>query len=229
MDKLKVWNSFQLKIFACISMLASHFAFIFEVLTPWQYNLLQGFGRLAMPIFAFLIANGFRHTTNKQKYLYRLLIFGVIIQFPYQIFLSNDFFNIFFTLSLGLIAIILWENDWIISAKIASCFIICFIAEFVNVEYGFYGILMILSAHIFYDKFWKLALSWLAINSFFIAEGISGLVEGFDFPYLQGLAVLALPFLYLYNGQRGPGSRWFFYIFYIGHLAILYGLANYVF
>lgn len=121
-------NAFVLKIIAIVTMTFDHTGYlIFGDFSYFNY-----IGRLAFPIFAFQISQGYIHTKNLKKYLSRLLIFAVISQIPFTLFLCsrsevvpiseipnilyNSFIlwsstlNIFFTLIIGLIAIIVYDN-----------------------------------------------------------------------------------------------------------------------
>ena len=210
----------QIKIIACVSMMFSHVGIIFwRYIQWWQIP-----GRIAMPLFAYMIANGARMSRDPKKYLARLFIFALIIQYPYSIFMALPFLNICFTLSLGLLAILLWQSGLPAPVRIGAVAALGLTGQFSGVEYGIYGVLMIFAAHVFFSDKRVLSLCWLFINLPYLANGISGLARGTPYPPVQGLCLLALPFLFFYNGQRGGGSRWEFYIFYIGHMALLYGL-----
>jgi len=210
----------QIKIIACISMLFSHTGFIFWPSQLWW----QIPGRLAMPIFAYMIANGARYSRNVLAYVARLLIFAALIQYPYSIFLASRHLNICFTLGLGLTAIMVWQGTLSRGWRILTLAALAVAAELLNTEYGLYGILMIFTAHLFFTDRRKLAISWIILNVPYLWQGMQGLRSGAAYPQIQGLCLLALPVLLLYNGRRGGGRRWEFYIFYIGHLAILYCL-----
>jgi len=250
-------NARQIKIVACISMMFSHIGFIFWPEQRWW----QIPGRIAFPIFAFMIANGARYSQNVWKYLARLLIFAALIQYPYSIFLGNGFLNICFTLGLGLAAIVAWQSNLhlptrqtAIMARQSSLYLLarllaalavlvaCLTANLLHVEYGWYGVMMIFCAHIFFADRRKLAISWAILNMPYLLSLAFALLDTQHMPYLlslafalldtqprpsiQGLCLLALPFVLLYNGRRGGGNRWEFYAFYIGHLALLYALRN---
>ena len=215
-------NARQIKLAACVSMIFSHAGIIFYPHQMWW----QVPGRIAMPIFAFMIANGARHSRNVWKYLARLLIFAALIQYPYSIFLANGYLNICFTLVLGLAALVGWQSNLPLSMKLTVLFAACLAAEWLNAEYGWYGIMMIFTSHIFFDDKRKLAASWFILNAPILWNMISALLDGSSYLPVQGLCLLALPFILLYNGERGRGWRWEFYVFYIGHLALLYALRR---
>lgn len=215
-------NARQLKLVGCISMIFSHTGIIFYPLQVWW----QIPGRIAMPIFAFMIASGARYSNNVWKYLARLLVFAILIQYPYSVFLANGYLNICFTLGLGLAAIIAWQSENNYYVRLAIVAAVGLAAELIGAEYGCYGILMIFFSHIFFEHKGKLAISWLIINSYLLWQFVSSLLKGSYYPQVQGLCLLALPFILLFNGKRGGGSRWEFYAFYIGHLAILFMLRK---
>ena len=103
-------SSFVLKIIAVISMLIDHSGYlIFN-----RFSFMNYIGRLAFPIFAFLITEGYMHTSNLKKYFLRLLIFAILSQIPYTLFINtftNSFsLNTLFTLSLGLLAITVYSK-----------------------------------------------------------------------------------------------------------------------
>ena len=103
-------SAFVLKLIAVISMLFDHTGYlIFGKASFFNY-----IGRLAFPIFAFQIAEGYTHTKNLKKYILRLFVFALISQIPFQIF-SKIFFdrfliNVLFTLLFGLMGIIIYDK-----------------------------------------------------------------------------------------------------------------------
>jgi hypothetical protein len=200
-------------------MIFSHTGIIFGLNPLWQIP-----GRIAMPLFAFMIANGARHSHNAWKYLARLIIFATLIQYPYSIFLGNGYLNICFTLGLGLAAIMAWQSSLHVAARLTVLTATCLAAEWLGAEYGWYGIMMIFSAHLFFTDRHKVAVCWFILNVPYLLNLFSALLANSSYLPVQGLCLLAIPFIFLYNGKRGGGSRWEFYAFYIGHLALLYGL-----
>ncbi len=110
-----------LKLLACITMLIDHMGLVCVVNLHWldalfgvedlvHIPLFRLIGRVAFPIFAFMIANGFRHTKNIRHYFIRLLIFAFISEIPFNLMLHNQVLyigsmNVFFTLIIGLLCI----------------------------------------------------------------------------------------------------------------------------
>ena len=103
-------TSFALKIIALISMFIDHSGYYMM----GHFSFFNYIGRIAFPIFAFQISEGYKHTKNLKKYFLRLSLFALISQIPYSLFLlkyhGNPYgLNIFFTLFLGLLAIYLYD------------------------------------------------------------------------------------------------------------------------
>ena len=103
-------TSFALKIIALISMFIDHSGYYIM----GHFSFFNYIGRIAFPIFAFQISEGYKHTKNLKKYFLRLSLFALISQIPYSLFLlkyhgSPYGLNIFFTLFLGLLAIYLYD------------------------------------------------------------------------------------------------------------------------
>ena len=104
-------TSFTLKLIAMITMFIDHFGYAIM----GQFSFFNLFGRLAFPIFAFQISEGFIHTKSVKKYLLRLIIFALISQIPFSLFTyyivhSNPFtLNVFFTLAFGLVSIYIYD------------------------------------------------------------------------------------------------------------------------
>src|SRR6056297_2543004 len=129
-------TSFHLKLIAITTMLIDH---IGAVLFP-EIIVFRIIGRLAFPLFAFLLTEGYRHTSNLKSYLIRLGVFALISQYPFwEAFGYDAGLNIFFTLTLGLIAIYLFEKYQSILPILA----LSFLADLTHMDYGMFGILLI--------------------------------------------------------------------------------------
>ena len=101
-------NALWLKIIAVASMICDHFCAVF--ISASEPHLLRVVGRLAFPIFAFQIAEGAKKTQNALKYAFRLLIFAVVSEIPFDLAFSGKMFdwnhqNVYFTLLFGLVAV----------------------------------------------------------------------------------------------------------------------------
>ena len=192
------------------------------------YWVLRGVGRIAFPIYCFLLVEGFFHTRDVKKYLGRLLLFGVISDpfFDRALFSGSGWIswahqNVYFTLFLGLLAI--WMMDMLIrkgfsqatpllqvlrilgaAAAAAACVAA---AEYGNTDYGGGGVLVILCLYLF--RRWELIRAGTAGAALLRA----GKIEMAGWP--------AFLLFHFYNGQRGKQPKYFFYLFYPAHLALL--------
>jgi hypothetical protein len=179
-------------------------------------------GRLAFPIYCFLLVQGFLHTRDVKKYLSRLFVFALISEVPYDLARTDspmqfDHQNVYFTLFLGLLAVcaLAWlENFWM---KLAALVLIGMLTHFiVKPDYGIAGIAMILCFYLFRDgrMEFEQCICFGVINI--------GYYGG-----IQSAAVLALLPIYAYNGKKGPSAKYFFYAFYPVHLFLLYLIRRY--
>lgn len=215
-------NVLLLKIIALSSMIIDHYGAIFHD----GVDIYRIIGRIAFPIYCFLLVEGYTHTSDIKKYLKRLLIFAFISEIPFDFaFYGSINFshqNIFFTLSIGLITMYLldkYEEKGIIRAIVISGSFI--IAVILAVDYSFLGIIYILLFHTFRKhtkskKIFNLAILMFLFNFVFSM-------------WLQEFSLLALPILYLYNGELGPRNKFsqmFFYAAYPLHLLIFYIIST---
>jgi len=143
-----------LKIIAVTSMLLDHIGY-----ATGSY-VLRCIGRLAFPIFAFLIGNGFRHTTSPFRYLGRLLLLALVSQIPFTLFLYDtpqpEKLNIFFTLSFGLALIWALERSNSpgkqLLCLLAAVVLCLWIERFIPMDYGLRGVLLIAALYTCPDK-----------------------------------------------------------------------------
>ena len=218
-------SSFVLKIIAIISMFIDHIGYvIFDKFSYFNY-----IGRLAFPIFAFQISEGYIHTKNLKKYFLRLLLFAFISQIPFMIFcnaISADFsLNIFFTLLLGLSSIYIYDKLKYKSLGIISSILIALIAQFIHCDYGFYGVSIILIFYIFKNNF--ISANIFFILSTLIKHLIPYIKNGFytAYLYLFACALIPIVFIALYNGKKGKNTKYLLYFFYPLHLLLIYGIS----
>ena len=113
--KLKPFSGSALKVIAVISMTIDHIALYvmarnLHIQEFWLYEVLRGFGRLAFPIFAFLVIEGFFHSHNVLRYMATLLIFAIVSEIPWYLLGQYGSHNVLFTLLLGLIAVYLTDR-----------------------------------------------------------------------------------------------------------------------
>ena len=127
---------FVLKIIACISMVLDHIKYA----VPELRNFVTiNFGRIAFPLFAFMVVEGYVHTKNLKKYYTRLIIFALISQIPFMLFRTLvgewKMLNIMVTLLLGLSAITVYNKVEKKSLSIPICVAIILLGELVRVDY----------------------------------------------------------------------------------------------
>ena len=212
-----------LKLIAVVAMLIDH---IGHVLFPGQMWL-RYIGRLAFPIFCFLLVEGFIHTRNLRNYMFRLLIFGIISEVPFDMAIYGTVFtmeaqNVFWTLLLGLIAISLMsmihQDNFIIKCLLQAAVAVPFgiAAQLMHTDYRWIGIGLIAGMYIFHD----LEILKVASGVFFMLPFFTNEIE-----YVGVAAYLPMHF---YNGRSGipkgasgKAVRMVFYVFYPLHLLTL--------
>lgn len=227
-------NSFVLKLIACITMFIDHIGYIVFDGPSW-FNYI---GRLAFPIFAFQISEGYIHTKNIKNYLLRLLSFAIISTLPFILFTSliRDTFslNVIYTLFFGLISIIAFNSNKILG--VISAVTLGILAEFLQCDYGFYGVFITFLFYVFHSN--KL----LFISGFVLSTIIKYTINilkywNFGLEILQNAFYYYLPYLLctllsiiiilFYNKKKGPNIRYLLYLFYPLHFLIIYGI-NYL-
>lgn len=195
-------------------------------------------GRLAFPIFAFQLCEGYRHTGDFRRYRRRLLVFALLSEIPFNLFYAGSVIfpfhqNVLFTLLLGLLAMrqadMLRREEGIKKKSLRCLALLLILAGGVVLfpDYGLMGVMTVLCFFVFRDhRLFQLAA--MAVLNIFAFKGqtipVSLGALAFDFP-IQGFALLALPLIWLYNGEKGPGGkglRLFWYIFYPLHMLALY-------
>ena len=199
-------------------------------------------GRLAFPIFAFLIVEGYFHTRSLKKYKQRLLLGAVISEIPFNLMCSGRLFfpihqNVLWTFLLALM-LIQWNERlkdapplrrWIRWA--ASLAIGFLVGTLTMVDYYGYGAMMVLVFYFFRGQAWWQRLGQFAGLFWINWQLMGGLVYewgAFTIPQ-QGFAVLALIPIFLYRGRKGLDSkafRNFCYLFYPAHMLLLALLGN---
>ena len=212
-------SAFTLKIIALVTMIIDHIGAVFFPHVLW----LRYIGRLAMPIYAFLLVQGYRHTRSFSRYTIRLVVFAVLSEFPYDLLFHGSWLefgnqNVMFTLLCALLVMKALDA----SAKSRNIFLFIFAlglilaAHFLQFDYGVYGVLMVLAFFLFQK--------YRGID----AIAFSGLTYAkctYDGNEIQLWAIAASIPVLLYNGKRGPLSlKWFFYIAYPAHLLLLYAV-----
>lgn len=228
-----------LKIIAMITMLIDHIGAVVVAnlstlgyIAPEQeqtwiltYKILRNIGRSAFPIFCFLLIEGFCHTRSRGKYALRLFTFALISQLPYELAVWNTLAwkhtNVFFTLFIGLLTI--WgmseadrriRDSFLALIVKALCIATGLMAAYIiKSDYSYTGVLLIVILYVF--RF----------------SPVVGGTAGYVLFLIRKMGPYALPgFLLMqcYNGERGRGGKYGFYLFYPAHLFILYFIRQYI-
>ena len=222
---IKLSNN-QLKLIALICMTLDHIGMI---LFPrcLEFRLI---GRLAMPIFGFMIAEGCAHTSNKKKYLFTIASMAVLCQLVFFITEGSLYQCIFVTFSLSIILIYLVQQ--VKNAPNAKNYLLLGLAVLgvwlltegipewdhstdYDVDYGFFGVLLPVCVYVAPGLLGKLIAAGLCLCA----------VSYLGWQY-QWFSLLALPLLALYSGQRGKlNLKKLFYWYYPVHLVVIYGIG----
>lgn len=238
-------NSNTLRLIACCLMLMDHMWATVIAGNNW----LTYAGRLAFPIFAFQLVEGFFHTSDVRRYAKRLFIFGLISEIPFNMMCASSLIypyhqNVMFTLLIGLLCINELEKlrSYTQAGAVQKCAPVSSIlistlkitglllmSVVLFVDYSAMGVLTIILFYLCHGhRFgWIGQIAGMIYINFFALEGLSiPVVIGgsqFFFP-AQGFAVLSLLIVWLYNGQKGRSSKalqYGFYAFYPVHMLVL--------
>ena len=234
---LKCIDALTLKLLAMVLMLLDHtWATVWDV--PWFTMV----GRLAFPIFAFQITEGFFHTSNRVKYIRRMLVFALLSEIPFNLLIANSWIypfhqNVMFTFLIALL--LMWwmehakQSKWKFVAITAVCVVLAYLLGLLTfVDYYHYGVFMVL---LFY---WThgLKFGWILqlLGMLYINDAMAGLQiqlqlfgQTVEFGQ-QMLAVLALIPIWMYDGRQGYHSKtvqYLCYAFYPAHMLVLYVLS----
>ena len=222
-------NSLHLKLLAAATMLVDHLGFTLFPFALWM----RCVGRLAFPIFCFLIAEGCARTHDRKRYAARLLGFAVLSEPAFDlmcdgVWFTLDYQNVLWTLLLG--ALVCWAVEWASAggalwqrlpaeAAIAVGFLL---AQWLNTDYGGWGVLLVILFYLTREVRGKWAIQLVGL----------GLFCWFCTPWrIELLGILAMVPICLYNGERGFSNRavqYGFYAFYPAHILLLGVLARYV-
>lgn len=235
-------SSFSIRIFACICMLIDHIGYCGNIF------LFRIIGRLAMPLYAFLLSRGYRFTHSKTKYLLRLALLAFLSEIPFDLCFFHTCFdpghqNVFFTLFLALAGIAIGDAlckrkcSFGIKKYLAAVFFIvpaAFIAEHICADYGWYGIALCWCFYTFlpelpfternkFSAFFCFTALWL----------IRCIFSGFAYwDCIQGFELFSLALIFQFDGSYGLSElstsrvlkktvQWGFYLFYPIHLILL--------
>lgn len=234
---VKCINGLTLKLMAMAFMLLDHMW-----VTVWDVPWFTMIGRLAFPIFAFQIAEGFFHTSSRKKYILRMLLFALISEIPFNLMVSGGrsypfHQNVMFTFLIALLLMCWMEqaktSKWKFAAVTAVCMVLAYLLGLLTfVDYYHYGVFTVL---LFY---WThgLKFGWIIqlLGMLYLNDAMGGLQITVDLLGQtvefgqQMLAVFALIPIWMYNGKQGYHSKTvqvLCYGFYPVHMLVLYLLA----
>lgn len=224
---------FTIKLYAMLFMLIDHIGMV--VLN--NDIRLRIIGRIAFPLFCFLLINGYYHTKNKWKYLGRMIIFAIISEVAFDVAVFSKVFepggqNVFVTLTLGLSGIILSEKvtipkKWMrVAIKLIIWIAIAFACEYINADYGWYGILLIGLLYFTYGTSEKSKMS-MAI-AVLMANVINLIISK---NVIQMFSILAIAYIFAFEERKVSVPKWkktACYVFYPLHLIILAGIKAFL-
>lgn len=209
---------FDLKCIAVATMLIDHIGAFLYTDQEWMRYI----GRLAFPIYCFLIVEGYYHTRDVRKYIGRLALFALISEVPFDLACADQVVymehqNVFFTLTLGLVCICVIDrlsSKWLALGIAAGIWLLT--GYVIRSDYGVGGLLMIFFFYQFRSQWLYRLLSVGAINCLCYGP-------------IQWAGTVALLPIQFYNGKKGPSAKYFFYAFYPVHLLLLYLIRRYLF
>ena len=228
-----------LKIIACIAMLTDHvgygiiryyYRFHSDDIMPETfkaynraYDICNGIGRVAFPIFAFFLVEGFMRTRSVAKYALRLLIFALISEVPFDLGLFKDVTyddhqNIMITFFIAIIMLsvikYLTENSLGLSRPVLVLAVICTVIAFSDIS-------VILKC----DYSWK---CMLLVSVLYLTRTLGSfrLVAGSAATSWEQYAPIAFVLLYFYDPEQPPKYKYAFYVFYPLHLLVIYALSR---
>lgn len=235
-------NSNVLKLIAAAAMLTDHIGYKFWAQLPVAaVYACRGVGRIAMPIYCFMLVEGLFHTRDIKKYLLRLAVFAVVSEVPFDLMISDSVIdwkhqNVIITLTLSLCcaaAVKLIEErtknaalKWLLTALVIAAG--CEVCVLARTDYSAVGVMMVFA--FYFGRKNKLVTVLLLVFSNVILDAALFGADNLWFKYLMApefLSLFALVPIFLYNGERGrvsPVSRYGFYVFYPAHMLAIYGV-----
>lgn len=239
-ERIRILPASVLKLLACALMLVDHVGVVFFP-TERIYRII---GRLAFPIFAYFIAEGCKYTRNRLKRFLLILIPGILFEAVYVLYAGEIEGNVLLTFSLSILLIYAlgyvkrtWMPDGTAVRRIlalllfVAALVACgFLSHFLDVDYGFPGVLVPVIVSLVHYRQGETAESFSALDchpiqllAFTAALLVLVLEKGTS--SIQIWCLLSVPLMMLYSGKPGTKKlKYLFYIFYPAHLLILEGL-----
>lgn len=223
MTKEKGISGNALKIIAAAAMVCDHVGLMFFP----GVELLRIIGRLAFPVFAYMIAEGCRYTRNRKRYFGTIFILAVVCQVVYYLADRSLYMCVLVTFSASIPVIFLLQKlkrqprwYWVL-ALAASVAAVWQLNRMLTIDYGFWGCMLPVFAALFHDTG-----KWDRKEIHVLSLGVGLVLLALDMTRIQWYALFALPLLLAYSGRVGKRKmKYFFYVFYPAHLVLLQGLA----
>ena len=194
-----------------------------EMKLYWLYVAMRMIGRVAFPIFCFLLVEGFQKTSNRNKYALRLGIFALVAEVPFDLCfyaspLEFTHQNVFFTLFIALLTMMgcnkvetqVKSKIGIVLLDIVVIVLGMIVAELLKTDYAAIGVFCILMIYLTRKN------------------KVGQLIAGCAVFLWEVTAPIAFVFVGFYNGKRGLSLKYFFYLFYPLHLLLIYGISMYL-
>ena len=240
-----------LKLIACISMLLDHIGATLVLQQCYAllhsgadasrmivlYDTLRIIGRLAFPIYCFLLAEGIYHTRNPGKYALRLGFAALLSEIPFDLTfyggITWEHQNVMVTLLIGLLALWVMKKVPHFLLKLPVLFLFAVLAEYAQSDYGGDGVLVMGLFTLTRDVPRKHLLQFLGLWLLFSPghRMVLNWLQGISLS-VQEYCVLALIPISLYSGQkasRSKGIQWAFYLFYPAHMLLLWAAQKILF
>jgi hypothetical protein len=231
-----------LKWIAVISMLTDHIGVALIPSGTPAYFVCRAIGRLAFPLFAYLIAEGYFYTNNYKRYIVRLIIFAFISEIPYDLLRHGHFpvwnnQNVLVTFAIALAALYFFDRFAAADNRLPALLTLlsaALAAQLFNSDYGVYGILLVFVFY-FHRGNTRAMVTWYSviviIHAVLNAIGALPYTNSVILSLISGLALFSLIpiLLYVKNRKKGytaPFWKYFFYIFYPAHMMILFILSR---
>lgn len=231
--RFKILSGSVLKLLAMLAMLVDHAAYTFRYQFPvletalfsfngttiTPYYLMRCIGRLAFPIFCFLIAEGIAHTKDVRKYGARLLVFAALSEIPFNLMMTHNWWymgrqNVFFTLCLGVLMVYIYENVRTQWKKWLCMVLVLAITVLLRPDYGVAGVVLVFVMHLFRQR--------VEVQTV-LAYPLMGRIS----------ALAAFVPIAMYNGKRGfiqsGVLKYVFYLFYPLHMLALVGISYWLY
>ena len=239
--KIGVLSGNTLKIIAALSMTVDH---IGVIMFP-KLSILRIIGRIAFPLFAFMIAEGCKYTRNKLRYFLSVSCLAVAIQVFYYFFSGETKMSVLVTFSLSILSVYALQyfkacifcDDTSVRKKLFGAVVLIVAVSLslafsllFDLDYGFFGAMLPLWAAIFQsdrsrnEPYPSDKLDTIPITVLSFSVGV--LLLSCFYGGIQYFSLFAIIPLLLYSGKRGRrGFKYFFYIFYPAHIALIYGIS----